>query len=152
MRRGQTVIGFTEAELGFFLVLVVLGTLVAGSKSPPPDVVPKTEYDSLRHELDRARDSLQKLKSRIMPSCRDKGFAQSILFRVSISGSDQFVLNGSLVSLADLHREFGEQMQAARTRGCIHEIDVMRGRSLTASDLWAGLLRLRRDFRVNLVR
>ncbi len=152
MRRSQTVIGFTEAELGFFLVLVVLGTVIVGTRPPSSETVPKTQYDSLQHELDRARDSLQKLRSRILPSCRVKGVAEGILFRASINGRDQFVLNGRLVSLADLHREFYTQMRAATAGGCIHEIDLMLGKSVTASELWVGLVRLRRDFRVNLMR
>ena len=149
MRRGQSVIGFTEAELGFFLVLVVIGSaLVTESPQTSRETVPKTRFDSLSAEFDRLRDSL---KSTILPSCADKKVSQGVLFRTAIAGANRFFVRGDPYTFQDLKQQFAAEIRDAAVQKCVHQIEVRPSSNVTSADLWKGLVRLRSTFRVIMV-
>jgi hypothetical protein len=154
LRRGQAVIGFTEAELGFFLLLVALGAVFAAAPQKPPATgVSREAYDSVVTALSKARDSLRKLdslRSRLAPSCREKGLIRGPLFSVAVAGRDRFIVDGEPLTMSDLLLTHANEIRAAHAGGCIHEISVRYAAGLTADDLWRGLVKLRARFRTSM--
>src|SRR5437868_13090240 len=99
MRR-FTVMGFTEAELGFVLAAVFAAMAVAGlsAQQTHETVVAKSDtlqkkYDSVSAAFTAYRDSVRK-KSNKTPRCSEKGEPSSAIADLRIVGRDSYVVGG----------------------------------------------------------
>jgi hypothetical protein len=159
----QAVIGFTEAELGFFLaVLFALLFLMSAAKDrasaeEPRDTV-EIPADSLRTledsihslagaygEAERQRrvlaDSIREIHrkiSSITPNCTEKGLATGPLFTVVITGPDQFRIQGETTGIGGVRARVASELRAAEAAGCIHRVEVGYAGGVTTDDYDAG--------------
>jgi hypothetical protein len=163
----QSIIGFTEAELGFFLALLclILFVIAAAKPNPPPQppepkgaVIPQDSLDRLLHELHASAqriatleatiDTLRDRRSRITPSCSEKGIASGPLFTVAVISPNRFRLDGAPVSIEEILARTQAERAAAKRAGCVHAVRVAYLSSLSASQLDAGWKLLDPEFRL----
>jgi hypothetical protein len=164
----QSIIGFTEAELGFFLALLCLILFVVAAanaaQSPAPlETKPTVSItaDSMRKllgdleasnrrlaNLEAQLDSLRDRRSRITPSCKEKGVAAGPLFTIAVVAPDRFILEGQTLSIQDVLAKTGANRAEAQRAGCVHEIRVEYLSSLSASELDQGWRLLDPEFRL----
>lgn len=123
MRR-FTVMGFTEAELGFVLAAVFAGLAVSGLAAEERQATVAASTDSLRLRYDSVskafaafRDSVRK-KSNKTPRCSEKGERPDAIATLRILGPDAYDLDGERLSFADIESRFATQIQHAATLGC----------------------------------
>jgi hypothetical protein len=177
MSERHSIIGFTEAELGFFLALLCLVLFVAGTAGraaaeaderasasaaadePPPGVlVPPDSLMRLAAEIAllRARidtltatiDTLQGRRSRIAPACVERGVATGPLFEVVALGGGRFRLGADTVSLDEVLMRTSAPRAAAERAGCVHQVRVGYLASLGAAEYDAGRRALGQHFRL----
>lgn len=139
MDERQSVLGFTEAELGFFLaalclVLWLVSTAAAPAAPPPEEeVVPADSVEMLAEELESTqfeRDSLaeayQALRdsvSGILPSCSRIGRAEGPMWRITVLGRDRVLFDDDVMTF----REFGARTWRERKTvidTCLHQVVV----------------------------
>jgi len=136
----QSVIGFTEAELGLFIAILFLALFVSGpSKNPGPQDVtlPKTTVDSLRQRvrvLTLQIDTLRGRRSRKRPSCREKGIASDYLLDVGVLSSSNFQVGRSVYTIRQLLQAVRSSLDSAATAGCVHEIRLRYRPGLSAEE------------------
>lgn len=120
---GQTIIGFTEAELGFFLALVVFLLWVL-DRPAPSGAGPPVGADSVRalitelaagkeaeRELERLRDSL---RSTLLPYCETVGRASGALAEIKAVPGAKLVVDGDTVDYAGLALATERERRAVR--------------------------------------
>ncbi len=151
--------GFTEAELGLFLVLVLLAAAVGAS--PSETATPRrSTLDSgmarvaaLDSALRITRDSLQRLRdlrSRQTPTCRERNLADGPLFTVTVLGSNRFQIGAEVLTLQGIQGRFRNEMGIARAQKCRHQIQVRHDSHVSADDLWTAFRALRKDFNTDM--
>lgn len=158
MKAQQSIIGFTEAELGFFAAILLLLVLIQKPKDHPvavPLPTPSTMRPSIemvpRHDLDRLQRENERLKNQLVdaneqltklkglrshqkPSCIEKKVANNYLFDVTIEEENIFVVDGQQYSFASLMTKFAAQTAEASHLGCAHSIRVFHGEDVSADD------------------
>jgi hypothetical protein len=145
MNESQSILGFTEAELGFFLALlcivlwVVSMSVAKNGKEDRPSTISsdslkalkaradsaarlKQLSDSLARELAVKSDSLRKLKSRIPPSCVDVKRATGPLAEIEVRSGGEIFIDGKKSSLDAFDRETVERRTADST--CMHQVRI----------------------------
>ena len=126
MDDGHSVIGFTEAQLGFTLVLLVLVVGIALSRARPEAVSPSPispdSAAALRARIERLRRELDSLRSPILPTCRSRGLVAGPILSVVASGTDRFLVDGKEVSSSDIDVATADKRKAADDAGCRQEI------------------------------
>ena len=123
MRR-FTVMGFTEAELGFVLAAVFAAMAVAGlsAQQTHDTVVAKSDtlqkkYDSVSAAFTAYRDSVRK-KSNKTPRCSEKGQSAAAIADLRIVGRDGYELDGQRLSFAEIEARFAPQIATSTSLGC----------------------------------
>jgi hypothetical protein len=123
MRR-FTVMGFTEAELGFVLAAVFAAMAVAGlsAQQTHDTVVAKSDtlqkkYDSVSAAFAAYKDSVRK-KSNKTPRCSEKGESANAIAEFQILGSDAYDLAGERLTFADIESRFAPQIARSASLGC----------------------------------
>jgi hypothetical protein len=158
MRR-FTVLGFTEAELGFVLAATFAAFGVAYSA---PDATADAALaradsaykgavksrDSVSAALRAFRDSVRK-KSNLTPPCYEKGEPKAPIAEVTIVGANRYLLDGESVNFSDLETRFAETLARSTTLGCKYQV-VARARSgVDAPVHSAAMARLKSRFYVD---
>lgn len=163
----QTIIGFTEAELGLvlavvFLVLWVVGNRpIAKAQEPPVAVVTKDSADRLaaradslaamNEVLELTLDSLRPKRSRMAPSCTEVRVANGPLLTVRVEGSNTYVVEGKSYTWAQL-LEFTSLARAAAVHAkCRQQIRVTTDPDISAEAYNRALRRLRGQFYTSLL-
>ena len=125
----QSIIGFTEAQLGFLLVLVFIvlwfvttPPAVARPQAPKVAMVPKDSAEMLIRQIARMQHELDSLRSPILPSCKSKGITNGPLLKVIALGRDSFRVEDKPVSAEASARETRVARAAADAAGCRHEV------------------------------
>ncbi len=157
MRRGQTVRGFTEAELGFFLTLLLLFVYLMTRPPESPattDTVSRVAFDSVRVSLVAAQAKLdsierQRLRSRQRPGCLEKGLATGPLFQARVLDADVVLIAGRQRSLSRLEQAFGPELARADSAGCVHVVKLSAETDVMASVYQQVIRRLQKHFYVN---
>jgi hypothetical protein len=150
MNERQSLIGFTEAELGFFLVLlgIVLWVTTAGASPPvtPPvgvQIAPESlaALQAARARLvaaERQRDSLRRvvdsLRSPIWPSCRSRGLARGSLGTIIALGANRYRWDTDTITVAQLGARTQSARAAAEQAQCRHEVVLGFRRDLSAPE------------------
>jgi hypothetical protein len=137
LRERQSVIGFTEAELG--LVLAVVGLSLWASITPrtPGTVeIRSEELDSLRRAaaeavhargtLDSLREVVDKMpgRSNQTPTCVEKGFATRVIADIRIVDANEFVVEEARLSMDELLDRLAGPLAYARENECRHSVRV----------------------------
>jgi hypothetical protein len=124
----QSILGFTEAELGFFLVLlfVVLWGATAVAKTPPkPPDKPGISADSaarLHARIKALQRELDSLKSPIWPSCTSKRLASGPLLTVIAIGDGLFRVGTDTLTWVEFEQRTADDRAVALSKQCRHEV------------------------------
>ena len=164
MTERQTIIGFTEAELGFFLAILALLFLVVLSEptetDPPVVEVPEDSLTSLASRISRQEQMADSLRAELAiiregssdmtPYCYEPrvGIATGPLLTVKILSPETFEVQGDTVDRAGLRERTAGDRAAASRAGCVHEVLVDFLPELTASELHLGRRFLSSMFRL----
>jgi hypothetical protein len=122
--RRFTVMGFTEAELGFVLAAVFAALAVSGltaqdstAKLAAKNDTLARKYDSVSTEFLAFRDSVRK-KSNKTPRCSEKGEPADAIADLRIVGRDAYALGGERLTFRDLTSRFAAQIDRSAQLGC----------------------------------
>lgn len=159
MNDRQSIIGFTEAQLGFFIAILCLvlwaGTLKGGDPPPPPTIRADSAAKlmaSLKdsaHVIDSLRRVADSLKSPITPSCTSKGLASGPLMSLTAIHHDLVRLEAESLTLTELGTRSSDARSKAELAGCRHEVTLHYVSDLSAEELDRTMFALERmKFRV----
>jgi hypothetical protein len=146
--RRFTVMGFTEAELGFVLAAAFAAFAVSGVVAEESATAAVAErdtlrqrYDSVASELAALRDSVKKRSTKV-PRCWEKGIRPDTVAIVEILGRDSYRIDGDRLTLASLRERFQGKIDTARVLQCRFFIRVraVRGVDATTYDETRGAL------------
>ncbi len=167
-----SVIGFTEAELGLFVAILIFIIAAAGPRSDvsstgksqsTPSATSMPNLESLSRQIEaltkenrrlQARLALleaeaQKtsaLRSRQLPSCKEKRLTKGFLFDVVITGPESFQVGSRKYDFDALIDNFDSQISSAKAAGCVHTIRVFYVPGVSLSDYLGSLDELRQYF------
>src|SRR6266511_6189547 len=148
----QSVIGFTEAELGLFIAILFLALFVSapGKNADPPYVtLPKATVDSLRQRvqvLTLQLDTLRGRRSKQRPSCREKGLTNDYLLDVGVLSASSFQVGRRVYNAAQLLESVRSSIDRALSAGCVHQIRVRYRSGLSAGEYDEAVRTLERHF------
>jgi hypothetical protein len=147
MRR-FTVMGFTEAELGFVLA-AVFAALAASALTPQQsaanlaaknDTLSK-KYDSVSTAFAAYRDSVRK-KSNKTPRCTEKGEPADPIADVRILGRDTYEVSGERMTFRGLETRLAPQIERSNTLGCHYLVRTIATRGVDGPDHSAAVVKL----------
>lgn len=154
MRR-FTVMGFTEAELGFVIAAVFAALAVSGLASQPNAHDLTAKADSLAHRVDSVtkafaayRDSVHK-KSNKTPRCSEKGESAEPIAEVRIVGQNAYQLGDDTLKFRDLESRFAPQIERSSALGCRYLVRTIATPGVDGPDHSAAVARLWSHFDVN---
>ena len=154
MRR-FTVMGFTEAELGFVLA-AVFAALAASALAPQQsaanlaaknDTLSK-KYDSVSTAFAAYRDSVRK-KSNKTPRCTEKGEPADPIADIRILGRDTYDVGGERMTFRALETRLAPQIERSTTLGCHYLVRTIATRGVDGPDHSAAVVKLWARFDVS---
>jgi hypothetical protein len=169
MRR-FTIMGFTEAELGFVLAALFIAVAIAAINERDVSAVSVDEYvtaaDSLRAEMDAMHDSVARLRTRSallhdslevlearistkVPQCWEKGEQQAPIADVAVLGANSFRMNGETVTIDGIRERLAAFIARADSLGCRFVVRARPTSGIDAVQQSAAVWQLRRYFDVN---
>ena len=158
MRR-FTVLGFTEAELGFVLAATFAAFGVAYSV---PDAsadaalaqadsavkIATKSRDSVAAALAALRDSVRK-KSNLTPPCYEKGEPRTPVAELTIMGRDRYSMAGETVAFADIEARLAPQIARSASLSCRYSVVAHARPGVDAPVHAAAMARLKTRFYVD---
>lgn len=169
MRR-FTIIGFTEAELGFVLaalfIAVAVTTIHERDASAANVVEQQSVTDSLVAAAAAARDtvgqlrtqsallgdSIVALEARIstkVPQCWEKGEPAGAIAELDVLGANRFRLNGEALTIDGVRARLERFIARSDSLGCRYIVRARPTSGIDAVQQSAAVWELRRDFDVN---
>jgi hypothetical protein len=159
--RRFTVMGFTEAELGFVLAAVFAVLAVSGLSAQPRENL-AAKNDTLSHRADslarRAdsvaaafaafRDSVHK-KSNKIPRCSEKGESADAIAEFRILGRDAYDLRGERLTFHEVETRFAPQLARSAELGCRYLVRTIATRGVDGPDHSAAIGKLWARFDVS---
>jgi hypothetical protein len=153
--RRFTVMGFTEAELGFVLA-AVFAALAASSLTPQQQTIDlaakhdtlSKKYDSVSTAFAAYRDSVRK-KSNKIPRCTEKGEPPEPVAELRIAGRDSYQLAGERLKFRDLEARFAPQIARSTQLGCRYLVRTIATPGVDGPDHSAAVGRLWSRFDVS---
>jgi hypothetical protein len=152
MRDRQSIIGFTEAELGFFVAILLLAVFLERRSTVLPADRPRKDaaaelkqarvqinhleqrlaelraaqshFAHERQSLDTELQTIKGLRSRQKPSCRERGITKSFLLDVTVESSNSFKVGDTVTNLAGLLRSVEPRLEAARQADCVESVRI----------------------------
>lgn len=165
MARKFTVMGFTEAELGFVLAAFFAAVSVA-YEHEREDAIGKTlsaeaalaaasteleaaraHRDSLRRRHQILLDSIAR-KSNLTPPCTEKGEPDVPIAQITVLAADSYLIGGVETTFANVRRRLSAQIQRQRELGCMYYVHVLAVRGVDAPIFSAATRRVRGVFHV----
>ena len=156
MTRRFTVMGFTEAELGF-VIAGVFAALTVAALEPRVDVQNerRTAVEKLA-VLQRERDSLARLvdtllvatkkRSNKTPGCAEKGQADEPIKSIRVLGRDLYEVDGSQLTFHEVEHELSIWITKSRQLGCRYRIIAFATPGVDGPDHSAAMVKLRLHF------
>jgi hypothetical protein len=145
-----SIIGFTEAELGFIVAILLLAamlshrTAVVKPTSKPTPAVSLKEFESLKQQvsqltisnkaLKHALDQQSNLRSRLKPPCVERHIAKGFIGDIRVTGIDQFQLEGKTFNMDDLLDRFSTELKQAQEAGCVQSIRITPSPNISPGD------------------
>lgn len=128
MSRRFTVMGFTEAELGFalaaFFVAVGVGFLQQKTDVEQREQLVQIENDSLRALIDSLEARLA-MRSRLTPPCSEKGESGQPVASLLIRDGDLYELDGDLIGFAEVRDRLASPIARSKRLGCRYTVEVV---------------------------
>jgi hypothetical protein len=171
MKDRQSIIGFTEAELGLVLALIFLALWVdAQAKIRPqvPGVVEVSQRDLgvlrdsvqqgskaivtlavTRDSLRRLRDSLSGISNQT-PRCIERGYSERFLGEILIRGRNDYEIGGRRTDLSGVLAHFAEPLAWAKAHRCLHAVRVSGVPELAVKDYTPALRAIRQRFNTDI--
>lgn len=171
MKDRQSVIGFTEAELGLVLALIFLALwIVTQAKVRPqrPGVVEvangeivalkdsATRVRDVAAALDAAHDSVRLLRDSIRgisnqtPRCIERGYSDRFLGTVTIRGPNDFEIDATRSDIDGVLTHFRDPLAWAEKHGCRHSVQVRAVPELAVKDFTPAFRLLREHFNTDI--
>jgi len=154
MRR-FTVMGFTEAELGFVLAAMFAALAVAAVEPQKPAQNLAAKNDSLTKRVDSVtaafaayRDSVRK-KSNKTPRCSEKGESPDPIAELRIVGRDAYEVGGERLTYRDVESRFATQIAHSNELGCHYLVRTIATRGVDGPDHSAAVGKLWAHFDVS---
>lgn len=158
MRR-FTVLGFTEAELGFVLAATFAAFGVAFSAPDEAADAAIARADSAYKSAAKSRDSIQaaltafrdsvRKKSNLTPPCYEKGESRTPIAEVAIAGRDRYLLDGTPVDFATIEARFADAIARSTALGCKYHVIARARAGVDAPVHSAAMSRLKTRFYVD---
>jgi hypothetical protein len=151
--RRFTVMGFTEAELGFVLAAVFAALAVSAVSAQPREDLAKNDslshrVDSLSHRADSVaaafaafRDSVHK-KSNKTPRCSEKGESPDPIADFRILGRDAYEFRGERLAFRDIETRFAPQIARSVELGCHYLVRAIATHGVDGPDHSAAVSKL----------
>jgi hypothetical protein len=176
VRDSQSIIGFTEAELGFFIAILILIIAVKQTPEAQPKnselrrpaigfqldeanrkvLVLEQQLADVRNQrtldvatiakLEKELDKLQRLRSPQLPTCTYKKVADGPILTVVIRGADVFQIGSLTYDLEDLREKADADLARGKAAGCRQVIRVSYAPSISEADAFAARKALQQDF------
>jgi hypothetical protein len=156
MRDRFSIIGFTEAELGFIAAILLFAATLTTKPHPvskPTPIVSAAEFNQMKLrlaeltrlnaeeikknvELQREVDELQNkhLRSKQKPTCIEKKVATGFVAYIEVEGSDEFKKDGEVYDLEALLDQLSPQLTIAQEAGCVQSIHITPVAGLSADE------------------
>ncbi len=153
--RRFTVMGFTEAELGFVLA-AVFAALAASALTPQQsaaslaaknDTLSK-KYDSVSTAFAAYRDSVRK-KSNKTPRCSEKGEPADAIADVRILGRNAYEIRGERLTFRALETRLAPQIERSTALGCRYLVRTIATPGVDSPDHSAAVVKLWARFDVS---
>jgi hypothetical protein len=166
MRR-FTIMGFTEAELGFVLAALFVAVAVTavherdasaatvGEQQIVADSMiagMRAELHVVRDSVRVLRDSLATLENRIstkVPQCWERGEQSAPVAELAVIGADRFVMAGDTVTLAGVQERLASFIERGNALGCRFVVRARPTAGIDAVQQSNAVWQLRRFFDVN---
>lgn len=150
-----TVLGFTEAELGFVLAalfVAVSGYQIVEAREATAGAfeaanAAEAVQDSLleaRDGLSRVQDSLQvarqelddlrRLTSRLTPYCSERGETDEPVARITVLGPRAYRIDGIDLAIAGVTARLASWLEISRAKSCRFGVEVIPAAGLAADD------------------
>jgi hypothetical protein len=147
MRR-FTVMGFTEAELGFVIaaVFAALSVSVIHDRVPSTDLLAEnrrlaTQRDSVARAFAAFKDSARKRSNKV-PRCAEKGETAEPVADLRILGRDSYELAGQRLNAAAVARQLDSLVARGRTLECRYLVRTHATAGVDGPDHSAAVRRL----------
>jgi hypothetical protein len=159
MTRRFTVLGFTEAELGFVLAatFAAFGVAYSAPESSAQAALARADSayksaaksrDSVEGALRALRDSLHK-KSNLTPPCYEKGESRMPIAELTIVGRDRYVLNQETIGFSELESRLAPQLARSAELACRFTVIARARAGVDAPVHAAAMSRLKSRFYVD---
>jgi hypothetical protein len=159
MRR-FTVLGFTEAELGFVLAALfaaVAAQTVASGKARDKKVqdaaIVASQRDSIAKEFAAFRDSVAKVpvpkRSSKVPQCWEKGEQRAPIATLKVLAADMFEHDGRQMTIAGVRQRFSAQIARSDSLKCRYVVRAQLTRGVDGVEQARAVWNLRRHFDVD---
>jgi hypothetical protein len=159
MTRRFTVLGFTEAELGFVLAatFAAFGVAYSAPESSAQAQLARADSayksaaksrDSIETALRSLRDSLHK-KSNLTPPCYEKGEPRGAIAELTVVGRDRYVMNGETMAFSDLETRLAPQIARSASLACKYHVIARARAGVDAPVHSAAMSRLKSRFYVD---
>jgi hypothetical protein len=150
-----TVLGFTEAELGFVLATLfvaisgyqIVEARSAGDGADAASMQARSVQDSLadaRAGLKLAMDSLsvtrdeledlRRLTSRLTPYCSERGETDQAVARITVIDARTYRLDGASMQIAGVTSRLSRWLEVSKAKGCRFGVEVIPTSGLAADD------------------
>jgi hypothetical protein len=165
-----TIIGFTEAELGFVLAALFIAIAVTSiherDASAASIVARQAATDSLEAAAEAARDTAGMLRDRALvlhdsivaleakistkvPQCWEKGEPATAIAEVDVLGANRFRLNGEEVTIDGVRAQLAALIARGDSLGCRYIVRARPTAGIDGVQQSAAVWELRRHFDVN---
>jgi hypothetical protein len=159
MRR-FTVLGFTEAELGFVLAALFAAVAVqaveagkAKESAVQDAAVVAMQRDSIAREFKEFRDSVAKLpvvkRSSKVPQCWEKGEQRDPIATLRVLGANRYELAGQEMTITGVRERLAAQIARSDSLKCRYVVRAQLTRGVDAVDQARAVWSLRTHFDVN---
>jgi hypothetical protein len=157
-----SVIGFTEAELGFIAAILLLAAFyskIPWNSQPKPPPTPQTaltphpahaipDVAKLKAQIAGLQGDVAKLESELnrhrhlqsvqKPSCIERGIARTFIADVQVFGDDDFEMQGESYDLTRLLSRLSQPLQESKDAGCVQSIRIAPGNGVATGDYIRG--------------
>jgi hypothetical protein len=154
MRR-FTVMGFTEAELGFVVAAVFAALAVSGlvdqrsgADLAARNAVLARRLDSLTLAFTVYRDSVRKRSNKI-PRCSEVGESPAPIAELRVLGRDRYELRPDTLTFAQIEKRLAPQIARSRQLGCRYLVRTIAVSGVDGPDHSAAIGKLWSRFDVN---
>ncbi len=164
MKQQKNIIGWTLLELVVLLIFFLYPSYASRLESS------KNEVQTLQDTLNRAAQNIQnlmkesgelktkledlgkneheneKLKSKQLPSCIEKGLAAGFLFQVKIIGADKYNIDNREFTSQEILKFYHSDIEYAKKNGCVHSIWIESDTDMDAMAYISALKKIQISF------